>query len=511
VIQSAINALPDEGMILIKRGVYEMGSEISGKSNIVIAGEGRSWGPKGTILKWTGASGGTMFNFREQDMYTLSDMVLHGNAKTAGVLLKVGSDVSPPPARHHVSLERLTFFEGTKAIEGGSVEGLEQPLLLNCLFQGNTIGYDLGLSSTTVGLYGCAFGGDEERHVVVRDGCSAVFSNCAFCKGYIDVAIDADDAVLDLLFDGCWFEATRESWLRRVKTPAVSKYINSIGLLNCTLGVPDIHDEAYPILGLTDTKTCLWIKGGSLYVAPGKTARIVTGESRVIISGAKGEELFLWQGNGRVTVLDRTRAYPFIGDVVKWLNNNWLPSGMIRNSVTGSGTISWTDILVRVATGTTAGSVARVWKAAYPLIDWDDRRRTFAAKVYFLDVGDMYLHLVHGGISDPAASANTRRHIGFKVVGDVLYGTVGDGTAESTLTIETLTAGVGRLLEAVLFPGVEARFWVGGVDRGALTTNLPSGGTDSERLLNCSIYNTAAVNKRFELHDVRVVVEGKAW
>jgi len=511
VIQSAINALLDEGRIVIKRGVYEIGSEISGKSNIVIVGEGKSWGGKGTILRWTGASGGTMFNFREKDMYGFRNLLLDGNAKTVGVLVKVGSDVSPPPSRHYISFERVTFIDAQKAIEGGTVEGIEDSYLLGCLFQGNTVGYDMGKSSTQMALYSCGFGGDEERHIIVRDLSNVKCYSCVFAKGYIDIAIDADEVIEELLFAGCWFEGTRESWLKRVKTPAVSKYVDSIAFIECGMGVPDIHDETYPILDLTDTRTSLRIEGGSLYVATGKTARIDTGESRVIISGVRGEEVFLWQGNGKVTVLDRTRAYPFIGDVVKWLNNNWLPSGMMANSVSGSGAIGWWSSALVLVTGSTALSSARVWKVALPPIGWGDRRRYFAVRTRFLDVGDMYLHLVHGGISDLAASANTARHVGFKVVGNVLYGTVADGTAESTLTIETLAAGVGRLLEAVLFPGVEARFWVDGVDKGALTTNLPSGGTDSHLLLNCSIYNTAAVNKRFEVHDVRVVVEGKAW
>jgi len=132
-------------------------------------------------------------------------------------------------------------------------------------------------------------------------------------------------------------------------------------------------------------------------VATGKTARIDTGESRVIISGVRGEEVFLWQGNGKVTVLDRTRAYPFIGDVVKWLNNNWLPSGMMANSVSGSGAIGWWSSALVLVTGSTALSSARVWKVALPPIGWGDRRRYFAVRTRFLDVGDMYLHLVHGG------------------------------------------------------------------------------------------------------------------
>jgi len=74
---------------------------------------------------------------------------------------------------------------------------------------------------------------------------------------------------------------------------------------------------------------------------------------------------------------------------------------------------------------------------------------------------------------------------------------------ESTLTIETISAAVYRRLECVFTPGVECRFYVNGVDKGAITTNLPSGIGYGNYMLIASVYNTAAEFKCIQIYEAR--------
>jgi len=194
---------------------------------------------------------------------------------------------------------------------------------------------------------------------------------------------------------------------------------------------------------------------------------------------------------------------------VWWFNNHWLPSGMLKSLTGGSGSIAWGDFYIRLRTGTTSSSYAYVDKHALGLSGgrtWD-KKRYFGVYVYFYTYSAQYIHILSGDLSY-TSSVNTNPHVGFKLINANLYGTVGNGTAESTLLIETITTVVNRRLECILDPTIpECRFYVDGVDKGALTTNLPSGTSYAHRLLAASAYNTEAVDKYFNIYEVRIFQE----
>ena len=116
------------------------------------------------------------------------------------------------------------------------------------------------------------------------------------------------------------------------------------------------------------------------------------------------------------------------------------------------------------------------------------------------------IHIATGNRPSTGA-ANTYLHIGFKLINDTLYGTVADGTTETTLQLETLTAAVNRRLECVLTPGTECRFYVDGVDKGAITTNLPTGTLKSFYMLYSTVHNTEAADKYFDFYEARTFQE----
>lgn len=194
---------------------------------------------------------------------------------------------------------------------------------------------------------------------------------------------------------------------------------------------------------------------------------------------------------------------------VWWFNSHWLPPEMLVNFLGGTGTVEWNDYHVDLLTGGDVGSYAWVLKDCYGLSgqpSWD-KKKYFGVYVYFQTIATQYIHLASGNISTPTGIDDARRRIGFKVNGAVLYGVAAKGTGESTLELATLAGSVFRRLECIFIPGVECRFYVDGVDKGALDTNLPSGTLEAECLMVASIYNTEAAAKSFKLFVSRTFQE----
>jgi len=194
---------------------------------------------------------------------------------------------------------------------------------------------------------------------------------------------------------------------------------------------------------------------------------------------------------------------------VYWFNNNWLPEGMIGNEVSGSGAIGWADSFVQINTGTTSGSVARIYKRAtgYDSARSWDKKRHLGMYLRIPTYSNQTAYMLSGGIADPTSATNTSKHIGFMLINNYLYGTVANGTNQSTLLLETISSAVYRRLEAILIPNAECRFYVDGVYKGSISENLPSGTENSEYLFHASIYNAEAVAKYLTFFEVRVLQE----
>jgi len=153
-----------------------------------------------------------------------------------------------------------------------------------------------------------------------------------------------------------------------------------------------------------------------------------------------------------------------------WFNNHWYPSGML------------------------------------PQPTWE-KKRYFVCNVYMSDMNSNVIAYMIMGNAKYSSSASSDRHVGFKVVDGVLYGTVANGTFESHLELATLTSSERHELKVVFTPGVEARFYVDGEDKGAITTRLPSGTNYANKIFYASVYNKAAENKLLQVYQVKFVQE----
>jgi len=164
----------------------------------------------------------------------------------------------------------------------------------------------------------------------------------------------------------------------------------------------------------------------------------------------------------------------------------------------GSGSVTLASDKVTVATGATSGSTAEIIKnPARTFFSWG-RRRVFKTRVRFVTNTNQEIRIATG-----LNRTATQDHLGFKVVNGDLYGSVADGTTESTVdTGVDISAGDVVELEAHFLYGIEARFYVNGVDKGSIATNLPDGGGNV--LMSLYIENTEAADKSFEISEFKV-------
>jgi len=162
-------------------------------------------------------------------------------------------------------------------------------------------------------------------------------------------------------------------------------------------------------------------------------------------------------------------------------------------ATTGSGGISLPGYgYATLSTGTTANSVAYLRRELDQTLNaatWDKKRK-FKARLFISSLptgADDHVWVVSG-------ERDVYQHIGFKIVAGTLYATVGNGTAESTLSIQAVAAGDSLLLEAVLTPGVGCEFFVNGVSKGTLTTNLPTGTTYADWMVGLEAHNASTAS-----------------
>lgn len=185
-----------------------------------------------------------------------------------------------------------------------------------------------------------------------------------------------------------------------------------------------------------------------------------------------------------------------------WFNTNWLPSDMIDSAISGTGGMDWDDRYVRLKTGATSGSYARVQKRLGSSIVQNWRKsRYLLARVHISSNTDQNIWIVSGACPTTGNTC-TGRHVGFKIIDGTLYGTAANGTTEYTVNLGSVSAGDDIELYAYLVWG-HAYFYVDWVYTGGVTLYV-SDTTDAEIAFRTNIENTAAADKQIEISDVRV-------
>jgi len=170
------------------------------------------------------------------------------------------------------------------------------------------------------------------------------------------------------------------------------------------------------------------------------------------------------------------------------------------------GSITVDGLIVSLQTGATINTIVGISKTpnwCTSDFTWNKRRK-FKTRIYLESATKQTLWVISG-------SKDTSCHVGFKVVDNKLYGTVADGTSESTVELLTIQAGYDYILECLFTPEEKCVFtvkycssWVNSACVEAevtkeVITNLPSEASDSAKIINVNLKNTEAANKRVDL------------
>jgi len=169
-----------------------------------------------------------------------------------------------------------------------------------------------------------------------------------------------------------------------------------------------------------------------------------------------------------------------------------------RIGLSGSGSVRVGADGAVLKTGTTLGSDAHIARDRYAKAygkpfsgtNWDKNPRVL---FWFHLATDTYQEAFVGIGRIPYKIPNGVC-MGFKIVNDKVYGCVADGVAESTVELWTITLWESHKWEARLTSGVKCEFWMDGVKKAEITTNLPSGKNDLGFWFG--IKNTAAEDKK---------------
>lgn len=129
-------------------------------------------------------------------------------------------------------------------------------------------------------------------------------------------------------------------------------------------------------------------------------------------------------------------------------------------------------------------------------LSWD-KKRMLRVPIWLTSIESQEVRIACGSM-DGAGGVDSDRHIGFKVLDDLLYGTVGNDVEETTLYLCPVALGATNL-EWIFTPGVSVEFLVNGVSKGTITENLPSGTDKADIAVFASIRTTVAVAKQLML------------
>lgn len=168
-------------------------------------------------------------------------------------------------------------------------------------------------------------------------------------------------------------------------------------------------------------------------------------------------------------------------------------------STAGTGTIVLGSDGVDSATGTVSGNENQITKtcrnAGTTAFTWDKSK---SGKYSILIQTDVDNHEAKIGVG--SLSVLTERHIGFKIINGVVSGTVANGTTESSLSLRSISNNFVYILEFYYnSEDSSVNFYINGTSWGSITTNIPTGTIESEKIFQWYFKTTAAVSKTMSL------------
>lgn len=172
-----------------------------------------------------------------------------------------------------------------------------------------------------------------------------------------------------------------------------------------------------------------------------------------------------------------------------------------QTNLVSSGTvaINAAEGYLKLATSTTNGSSAAISKYSYAYTG----DRPYFVREQWLSIEGRVNGVDLGASSEAwlvVGAPGTKRHIGFVSVGGQLFGTIGNGSAETRTPV--LTDSTSHSLLAHHVPGQYVEFWVDYSARAVLTTGLPYGSESAaadRRIMYASIKTSNTTAKELRI------------
>jgi len=153
--------------------------------------------------------------------------------------------------------------------------------------------------------------------------------------------------------------------------------------------------------------------------------------------------------------------------------------------------------LTTVATTDSETRLQKLQISSNSTFTWDKNRK-FKTLIRAVSSTQVLTYLVTG--NNVSGLNNTTRHLGFKIYSGAIYATVGNGTSETAVDTGVIyNANNYILLEVKYIAGVSAKFYVGGILKATITTNLPSGTSNAVNILDVLLTTLADVSKEVDI------------
>ena len=245
--------------------------------------------------------------------------------------------------------------------------------------------------------------------------------------------------------------------------------INAAGMVGANAGT-----ETFTIDATTGNATFYGTLSGASGTFGTITSGTINGVSLNIPNSTS--PLFSVDAEGNVKVKSLAR------DDFHWFTVFESINGYFTN-IDGAGSVSTTDGSGLIVTAeAVTNSKTELRKVTVGGFSWDIDRKF---KFYLFDNNDnnFKAYIATGDINP-----STNRHIGFYIVNTNIYGSVGDGTFEDLVNLNT--SGGNKVLEAnYSYADGVATFYIDGIEKGTLDSNIPTGSSKSDFLLNITIEN----------------------
>jgi hypothetical protein len=160
--------------------------------------------------------------------------------------------------------------------------------------------------------------------------------------------------------------------------------------------------------------------------------------------------------------------------------------------VGGAGTLVTGSTGINSTTGTTSGQFNEVQKflrdGGGDLFTWSKDRSQQTTVYMNANWNNVTLAIFSGSYG----STTTDNHIGFSMIDGRIYGTVANGTTETTLDLQSYTNNQMYVLRFDHVVGVGVQFYVNQTLKGTITTNIPTGTGGAAYILG--VYHKTTTN-----------------